>query len=196
MQQRLSPCVPKPVTITTRHVDGAGTGRGREGLREEGVHQHAQRQHIAAESALRLRVLHLDRVGHRACAGGARAQLTHGVCVCTCVYVACTWRVRVRACAWTGRVRGVRAAGTLTTTRSPVALSVARCAWPIEAQPTGAQVKELNTSPIGLPSSASTTSRTDASGRGGMSLRNGWKRSEYTFGTTPPVLEAIFCPVL
>ena len=40
------------------------------------------------------------------------------------------------------------------------------------------QMKELITSPIGLPSSASMTSRTAASGLGGMSLRNGWKRSE------------------
>ena len=85
---------------------------------------------------------------------------------------------------------------TFTTTRSPVDLSVARCTWPIEAHPTGAQVKELNTSPIGLPSSASMTSRTDASGRGGMSFKKGWKRSEYTLGTTPPVLDAIFWPVL
>ena len=57
-------------------------------------------------------------------------------------------------------------------------------------------MKELITSPIGLPSSASMTSRTAASGRGGMSFKKGWKRSEYTFGTTPPVLEAIFCPLL
>ena len=40
---------------------------------------------------------------------------------------------------------------TLTTTRSPVDLSVARCAWPMDAQPTGDQVKELNTWPgLGL----------------------------------------------
>lgn len=66
----------------------------------------------------------------------------------------------------------------------------------MEAQPMGSHVNELNTSSMGRPSSPSMTARTAAGSRGGMSLRNGWNVSTYSLGTTPPWLEAIFCPLL
>ena len=107
---------------------------------------------------------------HRTALGRARtrqgqAQGQHRVCgTCTCTAHAWAWhapRTTIPAVPW--HVHGactactltptltLTMACTLTTTRSPVDLSVARCAWPIDAQPTGAQVKELNTWPgLGL----------------------------------------------
>ena len=53
----------------------------------------------------------------------------------------------------------------LTTTRSPLARSTARCTWPMEAQPSGASSNSEKTSPSGTPSSSSTTAAGGERGR-------------------------------
>mmetsp|Transcript_15515 Transcript_15515/g.52221 ORF Transcript_15515/g.52221 Transcript_15515/m.52221 type:complete len:284 (-) Transcript_15515:339-1190(-) len=84
---------------------------------------------------------------------------------------------------------------TLTITSRPSS-SVARCAWAIEAAPTGSGSNEEKSSPIGTPMSASMILLTSVRLRGGTPSCSGRSAWMYASSRTPaPIVEAN-CPIL